>query len=123
MVLKTQPTTVGDLFSAAERDFDKYEIVKDLGGEFIDLELNYRQSGHPGGSRSKVHMLVSLMLSGAMRWDVLRPWRPFGDRFVLSAGHTIPLVYATLALMNEAMRARHERGGDAAFAFPRGGEY
>src|SRR3954452_15004778 len=123
MVLKTETTGVEALYRAAERDFERYEIVKDLVDECIDLALNYRQSGHPGGSRSKVHMLVSLMLSGAMRWDVLRPWRPFGDRFVLSAGHTIPLVYATLALMNEAMRARHERGGDAAFAFPRGGEY
>src|SRR3954466_5982523 len=111
MVLKTQPTTVGDLFSAAERDFDKYEIVKDLGGECIDLALNYRQSGHPGGSRSKVHMLLSLMLSGAMRWDVLHPWRPFGDRFVLSAGHTVPLIYTTLAVLNEAFRLPFERDG------------
>ena len=54
-------------------------------------------------------MLLSLMLSGAMRWDVRRPWLPFGDRFVLSAGHTVPLVYTTLAVLNEALRARHER--------------
>ena len=32
--------------------------------EFIDLSLNYRQSGHPGGSRSKVHLLLALMLAG-----------------------------------------------------------
>ncbi len=31
-------------------------------------------------------MMSALLLSGAMRWDVLRPWRRFGDRFVLSAG-------------------------------------
>jgi len=111
------------LHSSASGAFAHWEKAKDLIDEFIDLELNYRQSGHPGGSRSKVHMLVSLMLSGAMRWDVLRPWRPFADRFVLSAGHTIPLVYATLALMNEAMRARHERDGGDAFAFPHGGKY
>ena len=113
---------VEQLQGRASGSFAQWEKAKDLIDEFIDLELNYRQSGHPGGSRSKVHMLLSLMLSGAMRWDVLRPWRPFADRFVLSAGHTIPLVYATLALMNEAMRARHERG-DAAFAFPRDGKY
>ena len=56
-----------------------------------------RQSGHPGGSRSKVHLLLATMLSGAMRFDLTRPWRPFSDRFVLSAGHTVPLIYATLA--------------------------
>jgi transketolase len=114
---------VGRLFAAAEPDFARYELVKDLVDECIDLSLNYRQSGHPGGSRSKVHMMLALMLSGAMRWDVLRPWRRFGDRFVLSAGHTVPLVYATLAVLNEAVRARHERTGSDEFAFPDDGRW
>jgi transketolase len=113
----------GRLFAAAESDFARYEVVKDLVDECIDLALNYRQSGHPGGSRSKVHMMLALALSGAMRWDVLRPWRRFGDRFVLSAGHTVPLVYATLAVLNEAVRARHERTGAAEFAFPDDGRW
>jgi transketolase len=111
------------LLADARGAFPMWEFTKDLIDELIDLSLNYRQSGHPGGSRSKVHMLVSLMLSGAMRWDVLRPWRPFGDRFVLSAGHTIPLVYATLAALNEAMRARHELDGEPRFAFPFEGRF
>ncbi len=116
-------TDAARLLAAAEPDFARYELVKELIDECIDLALNYRQSGHPGGSRSKVHMMVSLLLSGAMRWDVLRPWRRFGDRFVLSAGHTVPLVYATLAVLNEAMRARHERTGAAEFAFPDDGRW
>src|SRR5260370_16215978 len=106
------------LFAAAEADFARYEVMKDLVDECIDLSLNYRQSGHPGGSRSKVHMMLALLLSGAMRWDLLRPWRRFGDRFVLSAGHTVPLVYATLAVLNEAGRARHQRDGSPSFALP-----
>src|SRR3954452_16813088 len=119
MVLKTQPTGIDALYSAAEHDFERYEIVKDLVDECIDLALNYRQSGHPGGSRSKVHMLLSLMLTGAMRWDVRRPWLPFGDRFVLSAGHTVPLIYSTLAVLNEAYRVRQERQPDSPdYAFP-----
>ena len=113
----------GRLLAAAEPDFARYELVKELIDECIDLSLNYRQSGHPGGSRSKVHMMLALLLSGAMRWDLLRPWRRFGDRFVLSAGHTVPLVYATLAVLNEAVRARHERTGSAAFAFPDDGRW
>ncbi|MGD0608624.1 MAG: hypothetical protein ABSA53_34175, partial [Streptosporangiaceae bacterium] len=113
----------GQLFAAAEPDFARYEVVKDLIDECIDLALNYRQSGHPGGSRSKVHMMLALLLSGAMRWDVLRPWRRFGDRFVLSAGHTVPLVYATLAVLNEAVRVRHERTRAAEFAFPDDGRW
>ncbi|HEV2451124.1 MAG TPA: hypothetical protein VGS62_04275 [Streptosporangiaceae bacterium] len=111
------------LFAGAEADFARYELVKELIDECIDLSLNYRQSGHPGGSRSKVHMMTSLLLSGAMRWDLLRPWRRFGDRFVLSAGHTVPLVYATLAVLNEAVRVRHERTGNPEFAFPDDGRW
>lgn len=120
---RTVPSDVERLHETAQGAFAYWEKTKDVIDEFIDLSLNYRQSGHPGGSRSKVHMLVSLLLSGAMRHDLLRPWRPFADRFVLSAGHTIPLVYATLAVMNEAVRARHERDHDGAFAFPHEGRY
>ena len=113
-------TPVERLYAEAQRHFAEWEVAKDLVDEMIDLMLNYRQSGHPGGSRSKVHLLLALMLSGGMRWDVLRPWRRFSDRFVLSAGHTIPLVYATLAVLNESLRVRHARTQDERFAFPHG---
>ncbi len=116
-------STTDRLYALAERDFAHYEVLKDLVDECIDLELNYRQSGHPGGSRSKVHMLLTLLLSGAMRWDIQRPWRRFGDRFVLSAGHVVPLVYATLAVLNEGLRARAARTGDPRFAFPEDGRF
>ena len=115
--------SVDSLYASSESSFERWEVIQHLVDEMIDMMLNYRQSGHPGGSRSKVHILLSLMLSGAMRWDILRPWRPFADRFVLSAGHTAPLVYACLAVLNECMRARHERDGEAAFAFPAAGKY
>ena len=108
----TRTNDVERLYASSESAFSHWEVVKDLVDEMIDLMLNYRQSGHPGGSRSKVHALLATMLSGAMRWDILRPWRPFCDRFVLSAGHTVPLVYACLAVLNEALRARAERSGD-----------
>jgi transketolase len=111
------------LYAAAQQDFARYEIVKDVVDECLDLSLNYRQSGHPGGSRSKVHALLALMLSGSMRWDIRRPWLRFGDRFVLSAGHTVPLVYATLAVLNEALRAQYETSSDPRFAFPEAGRF
>ncbi len=108
---------------AAEPGEERYEVVKDLVDECIDLALNYRQSGHPGGSRSKAHFVLSLMLSGAMRWDIRRPWLRFADRFVLSAGHVVPLVYASLAVLNEGLRARAELDGDERFAFPDEGRW
>jgi transketolase len=35
----------------------------------------------------------------------------------------VPLIYATLAVLNEAMRQRHRREGGARFAFPDGGRW
>ncbi len=73
----TKTSGVDRLYAEAEGVFEHWEVVKDLVDEMIDLMLNYRQSGHPGGSRSKVHAMLALMLSGAMRWDLLRPCGPF----------------------------------------------
>jgi transketolase len=111
------------LYADAEASFPVWEVVKDVVDEFIDLALNYRQSGHPGGSRSKVHLLLATMLSGAMRWDIRRPWLPFADRFVLSAGHTVPVVYATLAALNETLRLRGARDPSPAFTLPEDGRW
>ena len=105
-----------------QSEFPCWEKTKDLVDQYIDIILNYRQSGHPGGSRSKAHMLLALMLSGVMRYDIRRPEKPFADRFVLGAGHTVPLVYATLAVLNEALRARHEATGDDRYAIHREAE-
>jgi len=92
--------------------FAYWEKTKDLIDQLIDIVLNYRQSGHPGGSRSKVHILLATLLSGAMRWDIRDPTRRFADRFVLGAGHTTPLIYCTLAVLNEAVRLKHKSTGD-----------
>jgi transketolase len=98
--------------------FDDWEKTKDLIDQVIDIMLNYRQSGHPGGSRSKVHALLALLLSGVMRWDIRHPEKRFGDRFILGAGHTVPLIYATLAVFNEAMRVKYAQTGDKRYAIP-----
>jgi transketolase len=95
------------------RHWDK---VADLIDQNIDMMLNYRQSGHPGGSRSKVHAFVATLLGDVMRWDPRRPEKRFGDRFVLVAGHTAPLVYGTLPVLNEALRVKHAQTGDPRYA-------
>ena len=118
-----QQRTADRLYDEAVPSFGHWDLLREVIDESIDLALNYRQSGHPGGSRSKVHLFLALLLSGAMRWDIRKPWRPFADRFVLSAGHTVPLVYATLAVLNEVLRARAERDPDPAFAFPDDGRW
>ena len=98
--------------------FGHWEKTKDLIDQLVDLILNYRQSGHPGGSRSKVYALIVALLSGVFRWDIRHPEKRFGDRFILGAGHTIPLVYCTLAVLNEALRKKYQQTGDERYLVP-----
>jgi transketolase len=95
--------------------FPEWEKTRDIIDQLMDVVFNYRQSGHPGGSRSKVPMFLATLLGGAMRWDIRDLTRQFSDRFVLGAGHTAPLVYCTMAVLDEAMRLRYAKSGDARF--------
>ena len=98
--------------------YPKWEKIKDMTDQLIDITLNLRQSGHPGGSRSKVHMLVALFLGGPMRWDIRNPQKRFGDKFILSAGHVVPGVYALLAVLNESLRRKYAETGDERYKLP-----
>ena len=103
--------------------YDKWEVIKDLIDQCIDIMLNLRQSGHPGGSRSKVHAMVSTLLSGAMRWDIRDAGKVFSDRYVLVAGHTNPVVYATLAVLNEALRMKYNQTKLDKYAHHKGSDF
>jgi transketolase len=105
-------------FEKLSNNFEQWDKLREVIDQLIDIILNYRQSGHPGGSRSKVYMLLATMFSGVMRWDIRHPEKRFGDRFILGAGHTIPLLYCTLAALNEAMRVKYEQSGDERYAIP-----
>src|SRR5512136_3447630 len=109
---------IAQTYSQLTKDFQHWEKTKDLVDQLLDITLNYRQSGHPGGSRSKVHALLVTLLSGVMRWDIRHPEKRFGDRFVLVGGHTIPLIYCTLAVLDEAMRVKYQQTGDPRYAVP-----
>ncbi len=102
--------------------FQHWQTIGDMIDQGIDLMLNLRQSGHPGGSRSKVPMMVASTLGAGMAWDIRRPEHRFGDRFVLVAGHTNPGIYAMLAVYNEALRIMHKRTGDAEYLVPNAAE-
>jgi len=112
----TADTTLEARYQAVEGDFPYWEKTKELIDQLIDITLNYRQSGHPGGSRSKVHALLATLLGGVMRWDIRHPEKRFGDRFVLGAGHTAPLIYCTFAVLDEALRLKHAQTGDPRYA-------
>jgi transketolase len=53
-------------------------------------------SGHPGGSLSAVEIVTSLYFS-KLRHRPTEPDWPERDRFVISKGHGVPVVYAALA--------------------------
>ena len=109
--------------SKLEKDYKYWEITKDLIDQCIDITLNLSQSGHPGGSRSKVHGMLITLLSGAMRWDIRDPTKRFADRFVLVAGHDNPMVYATLAILNEALRLKYDQTKDSKYLVRNGEEF
>ena len=110
-------------FKVLKNEFKYWEITKDLIDQSIDIMLNLSQSGHPGGSRSKVHAMVATLLSGAMRWDIREPGKRFSDRFILVAGHCNPVVYATLAVLNESLRIRYKMTKDKRFLPDNGSEF
>jgi transketolase len=101
-----------------EPAFAHWDKTREIIDQGLDIIFNYRQSGHPGGSRSKAHAFVSTLLSGAMRWDIRDPGARFGDRFVLGSGHVIPLVYVSLAVLNEAMRIKYAQTKDKRYLVP-----
>ena len=109
-------------FDDLAKNFHHWETIGDLTDQCIDLMLNLRQSGHPGGSRSKVPMMVAATLGAGMRWDVRRPEHGCGDRYVLAAGHCNPGTYAMLAVYNEALRIMHGRTGDERYLVPNSDE-
>ncbi|MFH1726923.1 MAG: transketolase [Pseudomonadota bacterium] len=109
---------INQKYEECAKHFDKWEIVKDCTDQVIDMALNLRQSGHPGGSRSKVHALVATLLSGAMKWDIRKPDKTFADRFILSGGHTVPMIYAVMSVLSDAMRTKYKQTGDKKYFVP-----
>ncbi|MFL5798766.1 MAG: transketolase [Actinomycetota bacterium] len=71
------------------------EIARDLRVTDIEM-LTKAGSGHPGGTLSAADMVAALYFH-KLRLKPDQPDWPDRDRFVLSKGHCIPIVYAALA--------------------------
>ncbi len=54
-------------------------------------------SGHPGGSLSAAEIVTALYFGGFLRHDPQNPEWPDRDRFILSKGHGVPILYAAMA--------------------------
>jgi len=71
-------------------------IAKELRKDVIK-SLTLAGSGHSGGSLGTADLFAVLFFGGIMRYDPQNPKWEQRDRFVLSAGHICPILYATLA--------------------------
>jgi transketolase len=77
---------------------------------------NYAQTGHFGGPLACTPYNVAAHLAGpemgGMRYDYRRPKHPFGDKFMLAGGHTVPTCYALWMIMGQALARKYEATGD-----------
>lgn len=72
------------------------EIALEIRRDIIRA-LVLAKSGHSGGPLGSTDIFTMLYFGGFMRYDANQPWNPARDRFILSAGHMCPVLYATLA--------------------------
>jgi transketolase len=71
------------------------DVARDL--RITDIEMIAEAgSGHPGGTLSAAEMIAALFFH-KLRLRPEEPHWPDRDRFVLSKGHCIPIVYAAMA--------------------------
>lgn len=86
----------------AKTDTDRKELVERLIEvarelRITDLEMLIEAgSGHPGGTLSAAEMVAALFFH-KLRLRPEEPDWPGRDRFILSKGHCIPIVYAAMA--------------------------
>lgn len=89
------PFTISELESTAR------EIRKQV------IEMIYHAgSGHPGGSLSSADILTALFFGNVLKFDPHDPKSEKKDRFILSAGHVCPALYAVFAklgVFNESL--------------------
>ncbi len=84
-------------------DTDRDALIERLTGiarelRILDLETIIEAgSGHPGGTLSAADMIAALYFH-TLRLRPEEPAWPDRDRFVLSKGHCIPIVYAAMAM-------------------------
>jgi transketolase len=109
------PTSAFDL-RMTEADQAATEDIGYMTCMTLVLLGNYAQTGHFGGPLACTPYNVAAHLAGpelgGMRYDYRRPKHPFGDKFMLAGGHTVPTCYALWMIMGQAMARRYDETGD-----------
>jgi transketolase len=113
MSVQTAPSPAGLLDPT---DKQRLEDVGFMTCMTLTLLGNYAQTGHFGGPLAYTPYNVSVHLAGpalgGLRHDYRRPKHPYGDKFMLAAGHCAPTCYALWMIMGEALYRKFKETGD-----------
>ena len=71
------------------------EIARQIRRDIVTM-THAAGSGHPGGSLSAADLLAALYFTDQFRCDPHNPGWDERDRFILSKGHTAPVIYSVL---------------------------
>ena len=98
------------------KDKQRLEDVGFMTCMTLTLLGNYAQTGHFGGPLAYTPYNVAVHLAGpklgGLRHDYRRPKHPYGDKFMLAAGHCAPTSYALWMVMGEALYRKYKSTGD-----------
>jgi transketolase len=98
------------------KDKQRLEDVGFMTCMTLTLLGNYAQTGHFGGPLAYTPYNVAVHLAGpglgGLRHDYRRPKHPYGDKFMLAAGHCAPTCYALWIIMGEALYRKFKATGD-----------
>jgi len=112
--LDTLVSPVEPLKAAYHRD--RLEDVGYMTCMTLVLLGNYAQTGHFGGPLAYTPYNVAAHLVGpelgGLRYDYRRPKHPYGDKFMLAAGHCIPTCYALWMILGQALARKYQATGD-----------
>lgn len=113
MSVQTAPSRAALLDS---KDKQRLEDVGFMTCMTLTLLGNYAQTGHFGGPLAYTPYNVAVHLAGpklgGLRHDYRRPKHPYGDKFMLAAGHCAPTCYALWMIMGEALHRKFKATGD-----------
>jgi transketolase len=102
--------------STLSYDRQRLEDVGYLTCMTLTLLGNYAQTGHFGGPLAYTPFNVAAHLAGpelgGLRYDYRRPKHPYGDKFMLAAGHCAPTCYALWMILGQALYRKYEATGD-----------
>jgi len=110
---KIQGVSVGGLGSEERQRLEDIGFMTCM---TLVLLGNYAQTGHFGGPLAYTPFNVAAHLIGPERgglaYDYRRPKHPFGDKFMMAAGHSVPTCYALYMILGQALERKFKLTGD-----------